>query len=225
MPLLVYGVALQEAADTQVKGVGGAAVRSAIEDGLRFFYSEATPQTKSPEIVTAAQQVHAVISDIFSRGPVLPFRYPTVVANEAEIAELAKTRGDAFREFFERVGSNVQMDIRLTLVNNNEGNPDPINTGQAGAHTGATSGRAYLEARARRQALISAAAETCRQAARSADWRIQQRNENIRCQALISRVEVLSFLERMHTLELPGEVKAAVSGPWPPAGFWEDEPR
>ncbi len=205
-------------------GVGGAEVRSAVEQGLRFFFSEVeADELSSRDIVTAAQQVHAVISDIFLRSAVLPFRYPTVVTDDRELTTLAQERGAAFREYLERVRGKVQMDVRLTMDTESPHSiapkPGAIRVGQPG------SGRAYLEARARRQAVLTAAAETCGQTAHSADWRIQQRDENIRCQCLISRLEVLSFLERMRTLELPEGVKAAVSGPWPPAGFWEDEPR
>ena len=211
MPLLLYCVALEPAGDTTVNGIGGAAVRSSKQNDWKFFFSEiTTDELSASDIVTAAQQVHAVVSDIFARAPVLPFRYPTTVAGEGELAAMATARGDAFRIYFQRVQSKVQMDVRLTS-----------------AETGvpAETGRAYLEGRARRQAQLSAAAENCRQAAPSAEWRIQQRGENIRCQALISRVEVISFFERMSALKLPEGVKAAVSGPWPPAGFWEDEPR
>ncbi len=176
--------------------------------------------------MSAAQQVHAVVNDIFSRSAVLPFRYPTIVADEEELARLALERGASFLDFLKRVSDKVQMDVRLAIASgtSNE-NPHPAPTPGARVGQPAVTGRAYLEGRARCQALLSEAAERCRQTARSADWRIQQRAENIRCQALISRVEVISFLERMRTLELPDGVKAAISGPWPPAGFWEDELR
>ena len=186
-------------------------VQSSALNGLRFFYSEiADDMPTSLDIATAAKQVHAVVSDVFSRSAVLPFRYPTVVNNSEELEQLSRTKGEAFRAFLERVGMKVEMDIRLAI--DSEAVEQPA------------SGRAYLDGRAQRQALISAAAEKCRQTANPADWRIQQRGENLRCQALMERVEVVSFLERMRTLELPGGVKAAISGPWPPAGFWENEP-
>ena len=213
MPFLLYCVAPESTEETSVKGVGGAAVRSSKLSGLKFFFSEIATGHLSCDIVTAAKQVHAVVSDIFSHGPVLPFRYPTSLANEVELAELASTRGSAFRQYFQRVGSKVQMDVRLT-------------TGPSAAdETPTETGRGYLEGRARCQARLSAAAEKCRQVADSADWRSYRSAENIRCQALISRVEVVSFYERMRALKLPEGVEAAVSGPWPPAGFWEDEPR
>jgi hypothetical protein len=223
MPLLLYCVAPESASDANVSGVGGAAVRSVVEEGLRFFYSEATAQTKSSrDVATAAQQVHAVISDIFSRGAVLPFQYPTVVSDVGEIERIAGERGKRFREFLERTGDKVQMDIRLEMGSAGDAG-NPPNEGPMASQL--SPGRAYLAGRARCQALLSDAAEKCRVAAHSADWRSQQHGQNIRCQALISRVEVLSFQQRMRTLELPEGVKAAGSGPWPPTGFWEDEPR
>ena len=213
MSLLLYCVALETAADTSVHGVGDAAVRSEIQSVLRFFFSEIErADLAGLEIATAAREVHRVVSDLFSKGAVLPFRYPTIVEDSAELAKLAEERGGAFREFLLRVAGKVQMDIRLTLA----AAPDEAEP---------SSGREYMEARVRRQALLMAAAQTCREAALSPEWRNQQAGENIRCQALIERVEVISFLERMRTLELPGGVKAVVTGPWPPAGFWEGDPR
>jgi hypothetical protein len=229
MPVLLYCVAPETAADTRVNGVGGAAVSSVAVNHLRFFFSEVPAEpVSSRDVVASARDVHAVVSDIFSRTAVLPFRYPTLIADEAELVELANSRGAGFREFLNRVGSRVQMDVRLTLdrvtPSDNQGAGEDGCTPPAGGQRSET-GRAYLEGRAKCQAQLSTAAESCRQAAHSAEWRIQQRGENIRCQALISRVEVLSFFERMRALKLPDGVKAAVSGPWPPASFWEDEPR
>lgn len=223
MSLILYCVAPERAPETTVGGVGGAAVRSAIVSGLKFFFSEAAAETRSSrDLVVAAQQVHAIVSDIFSHDPVLPFRYPTVLAGENEILQLAASRGAGFREFLARAEGKVQMDVRLMIATDpDKGTATPAMPD--GRVEKPTSGRAYLEARGRCQALLSAAAENCRQTATLADWRIQQQGENIRCQALIPRVEVISFLERMRTLELPDGVKAAVSGPWPPAGFWEDD--
>jgi hypothetical protein len=213
MSLLLYCVAPASAAATVVRGVGDAPVRIEGRVGLRFFISEVSAEdTASRDVVTAAKRVHEVISDVFSRGPVLPFRYPTVLADVEELAKLAADRADRFRDYLRRTESKAQIDIRLSL--------DPEHP-----PAGSTTGRNYLEGRAVRQAQLSAAAETCRQTAHPADWRFQQRGENLRCQALVERVEVVSFLKRMRTLELPGGVKAVVSGPWPPAGFWEDDPR
>ncbi len=220
MPLLLYCVAPESAPETALTGVGGAAVRSRTVSGLRFFYSDAAREAKSSrDVVAAAQQVHAVVSDIFSRSAVLPFRYPTTLKDEDELARLAGERGAKFSDFLKRVSGKVQMDIRLTIASGRGDEKAPAKeAGRAGQQ-----GRAYLERRARRQMLLSAAAEKCRQTAASADWRIQQLGENIRCQALLPRVEVISFLERMRALELPDGINAAVSGPWPPAGFWEDD--
>ena len=207
-----------------MRGVADAVVSSITEGGLKFYYSEAVPETDSSRaIVDAAREVHNVVSDIFARAAALPFRYPTVLADVNEIARLAAQRGPSFRGFLERVGDRVQMDVRLTIddTKRDQGNKDALPAEERAAQTG----RAYLEGRARCQAQLSVAAEKCRQAADSAEWRIVPGSEKIRCQALISRVEVISFFERMRALELPDGVKAAVSGPWPPAGFWEDEPR
>ena len=231
MPLLLYCVTPATEVDTTVRGVADAEVCSRAIGELRFFFSEmASDVVPAQDIAKAARQVHEVVSDIFLRTAALPFRYPTLMADEAELVQLAAERGSRFREFLDRVGSRVQMDVRLTREvvvsgGQQDAGEDPCTPPAGAQRSAAESGRGYLLARANCQAQLSAAAESCRQAAGSAEWRIQQRGENIRCQALISRVEVLSFFERMRALKLPDGVKAAVSGPWPPAGFWDDGPR
>src|SRR3954468_16307360 len=122
MALLLYCVALESSTDTTVTGVGGAAVSSVVHGGVRLFFSiVATDALNSRDVVTAARHVHDVVADIFSRTAVLPFRYPTVLADDAELSKLAAERGEAFRKFLERVGGKVQMDVRLTIEADHQG--------------------------------------------------------------------------------------------------------
>ncbi|MGH9523857.1 MAG: hypothetical protein ACRD3E_15120, partial [Terriglobales bacterium] len=83
-------------------------------------------------------------------------------------------------------------------------------------------GTDYLAAKAARSAGLREAARTCREQAGGSEWRVEERGGGVLCHALIDRHEVISFQERMRRTVLPGGVKAVVSGPWPPAGFWED---
>lgn len=207
MSLLLYCVAPEAVGETAVRGVGGAAVRSHVHAGLRYFISEFSTE-KMPPVETAAREVHAIVNDVFSRGPVLPFRYPTVLQQHTELVHLAAERGEPFADFMRHVGMRVQMDVRLTAAEPGES---------------ASSGRAYLETRIQANDRLREVSEQCRMLAEVGDWRAVQRGGNLVCHALIGRDEVISFQERMRRLDLPGGMKAIVSGPWPPAGFWEEK--
>ena len=208
MPLLLYCVAPENAPATSSPGVGGAAVASETLQHLRWFYSDSRASSSVP-VIDAARQFNAVLQDIFSRNPVLPFRYPTTLPSHAELEKLAAGRAAAFRVFLDRIGHKAQIDIRLSVKD---------------APTAANSGTGYLHSRAARRSALLAAAQICRETAMAADFKVTERGENFRCAALFPRPEVVSWLQRMRTLELPDGVQAVVSGPWPPTAFWEDDP-
>ncbi|MGH9523436.1 MAG: GvpL/GvpF family gas vesicle protein, partial [Terriglobales bacterium] len=111
MSLLLYCVAPEAVGETGARGVGGSAVGSEVRDGLRYFLSEANEG--STDLAVAAREVLGVIQDVFSRGPVLPFRYPTILKDELELNKLAAERGTAFAQFLAWVGQRVQMDVRI----------------------------------------------------------------------------------------------------------------
>lgn len=200
--------------------------------------------TATADLVKSAREVHAVVMDAFAHGPVLPFRYPTLVEDEAELEKLAQERGEAFAHFLNWVGPRVQMDVRLSMVEGEtkgpsiiaaKTGPPPLGTtntsatppkqNQLGWAIPDQSGTQYLMEKARRKSALQGAAEKCRQTAVSADWRVEEREKILICHVLLERVEVVSFQERMSRLELPDGVKGVVSGPWPPAAFWEDKSR
>lgn len=222
MSLLLYCVAPASVGECEVQGVGGALVRTVESGGLRYFLSEAFEGTGTIE--TAAREVHGVIQDVFLRGPVLPFRYPTLLKDDMEMANLAEERGAAFAQFLARVGSRVQMDVRLMRTPSG-GPASAANFGNTalGPGTASNAGREYLAERGRWKALLDGASERCRNLAEASAWRAEERAGGMVCHALIDRHEVISFQDRMRRLDLPEGVEAVVSGPWPPAGFWEEQ--
>src|SRR6185312_17485673 len=107
MSLLLYCVAPEASRESGVAGVGGVPVRTQILGGLRYFVSE-IPPSGMPAVATAAREVLAVVKDICAQGPVLPFRYPTLLQEDAELVHLAAERGESFAEFLGRIGTRVQ---------------------------------------------------------------------------------------------------------------------
>ena len=230
MPLLLYCVAPESLGETRARGVGGASVGSRVHGGLRYFVSDNCAENVQ-DLAVAAREVHGVIQDVFARGPVLPFRYPTIVKDELELSRLATERGAAFAEFLQWVGERVQMDIRITgtsaqaVRTDATSGVDPlgVTTVTGAASPLERSGRAYLAGKAARGAALHESAKLCRELSRASEWRMEEREASVLCRALIDRHEVISFQESMRRLALPDGVQAVVSGPWPPAGFWEDK--
>lgn len=238
VPLLLYCVGVKEPDGVSVNGVCGARVRSIAHGGLQFYVSEVEREAMAAaDVAKSAREVHAVVKDAFARGPVLPFRFATMLENETELENLAAERGREYADFLNWIGSRVQMDVRLSLredaidektkvPSTPDANAGPRPLGMTSPQgTAKGKGEEYLRQKAWRKSALRQAAEKCRQAAGSAEWRLEERDKILICHVLMERVEVVSFQEGMSSLELPAGVQGVVSGPWPPAGFWEDRSR
>ncbi len=176
------------------------------EAGVACYYSLLE---KVPEKLTKDDAVafYAVVRDIFAHTGVLPFRFPTLLQDENELEEYLITNGGEHLDTLQRLRDRVQMEVRLTY---------------AGARAaGAESGRKYLETRQdARQALQNTAAAARHAAGQLAlGWREHDFSSGLRCYALASRQDVDAFRKVLHSLHPEHDVKAVVSGPWPPTEF------
>lgn len=209
MPLLLYFVAPEQAPDFAAKGVGDAAVQYAAAEGLRCYYSEFAATENA---ATAALQFHRVIQQALHRGPVIPFRYPTVVRNADALREPLVQRGARFRAHLADHAGHVQMEVRLRLTAQTRPQPQTV-----------SSGAAYLRQRAEAMRVLDRAAETCRESAPALEWRRRDSGDMVRCYFLVDRTQSAAFPDRLRAIQLPEQVTAIVSGPWPPMEFLEDE--
>lgn len=150
-----------------------------------------------------------VLSECFRQTAILPFRFPTLVNDGAELGQLLDQHERKYAAAIARVRGCVQMEAVLRYE---------TAAGQA------ASGSEYLRRRQEQQRELQQAAALVRDAGRSftRDWRQRETSQGIRCFALIPRDQASNFQRRLHSLVIAKSIQARVTGPWPPTEFLED---
>jgi len=209
MPLLAYCVmdAGMEA-ETPGAGVGGATLEELREGGLRCVYSRFASQEALSSIpaVKSALAFHEVLQFLLRQAAVVPFRFPTVVEDEQQLANYLKEHRAQYGEALSRFRQLVQMEIHIP--------------GEKRVERQAASGGEYLRERQAQAGSLAAAAASFREQTKEwvAEWREQPTGQGMRCYALIDRDAVEGF--RQAALGLSARFAGArVSGPWPPTAF------
>ena len=212
MPLLLYCMIeaeLQVAAPA--RGVQEAPVQQECDSGLCCFYSGVERLASDPASVKAAAlQFHQVVSSIFAHAAVIPFRFPTLVADVCELTSHLRERATEYGRALVRLRGMVQMEVRIAAE---EGNASR------------ESGAEYLRSRQKHGAQLREAASSVRKATQSvlADWRERETNKGWRCYGLVTRGDVAKFQEMIGSVEAPAGVQIAVTGPWPATEFIQPE--
>ena len=202
MPLLLYCLTESEPAVTPPKqGVRGRPVERQALAGMQCYYSTFphSPTNLSKEDALA---FHGVITAIFAKAAVTPFRFPTVLEDEDALEVYLETEGHDLLESLQRLRDFVQMEVRLS-------------------YGGAESAKAHTKPGAHAREALDQVAESARDFLGEAirGWHTRELPNGLRCYALISRGEVASFRHRSEGLKAEGAVRLTVSGPWPPTEF------
>ncbi len=213
MPVLPYCVVLaNEGPGDDLTGVGGAPIERLLVEGLCVYYSQ-HPQTKewvlSPEALkTSALEFYRVIHSVFRNSPVVPFRFPALLADEGQLREHLSGKAAQYKDFLESTRGMVQMEVQALL---------PVPASQK--REAPKSGTEYLrqqQTRGREIEEIAAAIQGKVQDL-AVEWRRKQTAEHLRLYAKAPASRSQEFRER-----LKGEAKALglkVSGPWPLSEF------
>ena len=212
MAVLLYCVADQSASLNSKTGVAGSPVSSFDHSAVAIFYSEsATADTwlRAP-LRTSAEEFNRVQRKLFSKVPIIPFRFPTILESEDKLREHLDQRAEEYKKLLQRFAACVQMDVFLTLTTAHSTNP---------------SGAVYLRERQERNRALEQFAAELRTHAEPLpkEWRQRSVSNGLRAFALVERKQVQEFNERMKTLDVPGTVSARISGPWPVAEFLDFE--
>jgi gas vesicle protein GvpL/GvpF len=214
MPVLAYCIT-ESAIPIEVPGVGvgGMAVETLEHSGLRCFVSRSSSSDTmlGPPAREAALAFHRVLQEIFRQGAIIPFRFPTVLADEAEMARHLHEHAAEYHEALGRLRDLVQMEIHLGLGSSKQSLRD--------------TGTEYLRSRQAQQSVLESTAGQFQQAGKSwiSGWRQQASPHHIRCYALVSRGSVAEFERALVTVQVPSSVSARVSGPWPATEFVSEE--
>jgi hypothetical protein len=215
MPILAY--CMTEPAfsmQAPLTGVGGAAVRSVEAGGVRCFFSRVAADDSSTRARDGALAFHSVLQEIFSHTAILPFRFPTVLEDEAELTSLIQERALEYQEALVRLRDLVQMEIRITL---NQRKPQ--------AEAAKVSGKQYLDDRLAQQRRLDIAAESIRNGAASLlkGWRKRESGDGLRCFMLLGRGYVSQLQTKLTSVQISGDLSVRVSGPWPATEFVKKE--
>ena len=113
MPLLLYGVTDcgGEVADLP-SGVAGATVQSVEFSRLVCFYSEYSPVMAS-DTRQAALAFYRVVHSLFQKIAIIPFRFPTVLSDHAEVASEIEKHAAEYHAGLAKVRGCVQIEIRI----------------------------------------------------------------------------------------------------------------
>lgn len=208
MPLLLYGMTEAGTSVGQLSpGVRGATVESLAECGLRCFYSMVEePAADAERFRDDALQFHAVLREILDRAAVAPFRFPTLLALEAEVRDFLVHHAAEFVPDLRRLQGMVQMELRIPP------GPKPA---------GPQSGKEYLEGLAREERRLREHADRAQASTQEmvVEWRQRRASGGLRCYALIRREQVPEFEQRLRALSPVEGASMIVSGPWPATEF------
>jgi len=205
VPLLVYCIAEREV-PPPADGVRGHPVEHEAVAGMNCYYSvfsDPLPRLTKDD----ALAFHHVVSAIFARTAVIPFRFPTTLEGQGELEVYLETEGHDLLESLQRLRGFVQMEVRLTV-------------GDARAAT-AASGKEQVQDRQPDREDLLELSESVREllAEDIRGWHTRESQNGLRCYALVPRHRAADFRHKCERLRLEGGVRAAVGGPWPPSEF------
>lgn len=210
MPLLLYCVSEKHSPqEDRLRGVAGSPVLEREIGDLSVFYSESPasdPWLHAP-IRDSAVAYHKVLRDLFSRTTIIPFRFPTILADSEELTRRFEARSVEYRALLGKFGGFVQMEAQISHAGSDA--------------TAAASGTAYLRERQARKHELDEMVSKLRRAFAARDWRVRSIHRGAGCYALVERSRVAEFNEKMKTLSVPAGLRVRISGPWPVTEFLE----
>src|ERR1039457_5354952 len=115
MPCLLYCVTNPGQIVKMPAGVCEGAVEAREMFGVQVYWSEiANPEAclgSAESLKKAALQFHQVLRDILAAATPIPFRFPTLLENEAGIEKQIAEGQDLYRATLERIGDAVQYEV------------------------------------------------------------------------------------------------------------------
>jgi len=189
-------------------GVRGAPVRTMILEPLNCTYSPLIPPQEFDR--DDALKSYSVLNSGFEHHAVIPFRFPTLLQNEADLQNHLQEKQATYLQDLHRLADLVQMEVRFRLEVKKSNSPQ--------------SGTEYLQMKQ----TTSRGLESLGQQARAAvgdtvvEWKERSTDQGLRCYALIKRQQVADFKQRLQATNFATPKPAMVSGPWPATEFLHD---
>lgn len=224
MRLLPY--CITEAAlsiDIPATGVRGMTIETVDHLGLRCLFSpygDTVGDTASPAELTdhpireSAIVFNRVLQYVFRQVAIIPFRFPTVLEDHAELANFLREHHQQYARALARLRNKVQVEMRVTYQRPPRlpGAPEQ-------------SGLDYMRNQQTQLRMLESAVNALRAAGAPwiEGWRERQVLSGVRCYALLDQPAMPAFIERLGSVDIAPELSARVTGPWPASEFIEDE--
>jgi hypothetical protein len=216
----VYAIT-DSSAIPEIVGLDGAALRLVGDElpfGVASEHDRLAPRLSEDDLWTH----EAVVEALMDRAAVLPMRFDSHVAEEAELRRILGERREEFEALLAAVRGAVELGVRALLGEDGEG-------ADAGSGEGDRPGTAYLLERARHQRRVEDAlgriheplAALSRQSRRGATG---LGPGSFKAAYLVDRDRVGEFRARVEALDAElGSGRIVCTGPWPPYGFSSGE--
>ena len=216
MPVLLYGVTESRGKILPLPlGVDNKEVRTLEISDLTCFYATDS-SLNSADVQESALAYNHILQTILSTQDVIPFRFPTLLADEAELASRIREHARQYHEWLARIHGRVQMEIRIRK--NEPGGVTKKKNGKA-------AGAEYLRQQRDRRNELNVAAAAFRNTGQNLiqDWKQRESTAQVLCFALVDRGSVTQLKRAFATAQMPQQVTARISGPWAPTNFFEEE--
>src|SRR5207253_6937338 len=96
-------------------GVGSMPVKAVVAGPLQCFVSrfESGSMEGKATIRESALEFHRTVQELFRQAAVVPFRFPTILADENEISAFLAKHSSEYESALLRLRDAVQMEIRI----------------------------------------------------------------------------------------------------------------
>lgn len=209
MPILAYCIIEENASiDFPSSGVQGRETFCISESGLQCLCSEFVTAGHDEPLRESALIFNKVLQSVFKQTTLIPFRFPTVVGAEQEIRGYLREQGTDLRNALKRFNGVVQMEVHLQF-------------NELSIPQDSSSGADFLRRRKAALTVVEEASSQLREAVAGSvrEWRIRNSANRARCYVLVERVAVEEFLQKASSVELPNQIRARITGPWPVSEF------
>jgi len=212
MPVLVYCVAEASAPLNWPRtGVGGLPVYRVEHSGLAVFVSRDSTSDvwTRPAGRESVLEFHQVLRQLFQSVSILPFRFPTILSGDRELAAHLESASQRYKHLLEKYGTSVQLEVLVSALEK----PRTPRT---------ESGTEYLRTRKNQRNEWNEIVAGLEAVAGSAviEWRVRSLPKGVRCFARLERDSVEQFNAAIKTWKLPAGCVARGSGPWPVTEFF-----
>lgn len=183
-------------------GMDGGKLERESLDGVDLLFAPFSMSPEPESIKAMALAFHKVNDSIFKQQSIIPFRFPTTVADESAVRAFLNKHATEYAAELSRLRDLVQMDVLITE--------------QREQNVPAASGTAYLKHRQAEMHGTRTLLESIMHVPAAREWKQSRRPNTIKLSALVLRGEEGTFREQVASA---AEADTRVTGPWPPSAF------